>query len=106
MGFERIFRAPMIALMLILIAILLWGLSVYFGLFGSTIAFWFGKVNIDDARAACLHQCKNEMMSEYCVVKKKVSYYGENDEVLKERLTCDEVRKKFGLGCELDCGNV
>ena len=106
MGVERVFRAPAIILMLVLISILLWGLGVYFDVFGSTLAFWFGRVNIDDAKMACINQCENVRMNEYCVVEKSVIYYGENDKVKKERLTCDEIRERFGLRCELNCSNV
>jgi hypothetical protein len=88
--------------MVFLITILLIGLANLFAPWFSTTSANAGQVNIDVVKQACLKQCNEMQDYEFCSVEKDVSFMSEG-EIVNEKMTCDDVRNRFGLKCYLEC---
>jgi len=79
------------------------GFAKFFVPWLSTTSANTGKVNLDIVKQACIKQCNEMQDEEFCTVQKDVTYMS-NGEVVSEKLTCDEVRSRFGFKCYLECG--
>ena len=85
---------------LVLVAILvIWNYQT--GIFSDFLRNLQGKTNVDSLVTACNSLVTQNSVYNYCCVKKDVRYQ-ENEKILKDKLTCQELSEKQFTGDRIE----